>query len=45
MVHGVPHRVDRIASLGRVAVPQVVEWIGVRIVYANSLRETGHSCI
>jgi len=36
MVHGVPHRVDRIASLGRVAVPQVVEWIGVRIVHANS---------
>jgi DNA (cytosine-5)-methyltransferase 1 len=34
MVHGIPHRVDRLVSLGNVAVPQVVEWIGVRIMAA-----------
>lgn len=32
MVHGIPNRVDRVASLGRVVVPQVAEWIGRRIL-------------
>ena len=35
MVHGVPNRVDRVAALGRVVVPQVAEWIGRRIVAAE----------
>ncbi len=37
MVHGVSNRVDRIAGLGRVVVPQVAEWIGRRIIEANKL--------
>ena len=32
VAHGVPARVDRLASLGNSVVPQVVEWIGRRIV-------------
>ena len=35
MDDGVPNRVDRIASLGNAVVPQVVEWIGRRIMEAN----------
>jgi DNA (cytosine-5)-methyltransferase 1 len=32
MVHGVPDRVDRIKTLGNAVVPQVVEWLGRRIL-------------
>ena len=35
MVYGVPDRVDRVAALGRVVVPQVAEWIGRRIMEAR----------
>jgi len=31
-IHGIPDRVDRIKSLGNAVVPQVVEWIGRRII-------------
>ncbi len=32
VAHGVPKRVDRIKGLGNAVVPQIVEWIGRRIV-------------
>lgn len=34
MVNGIPHRVDRIRGLGNAVVPQVIEWIGKRIMEA-----------
>ncbi len=35
MVHGISGRVDRLRGLGNSVVPQVVEWIGRRIIQAN----------
>lgn len=32
VAHGVPDRVDRLASLGNALVPQIAEWIGGRIL-------------
>ena len=38
MAHGVPDRVDRVAALGNAVVPQVVEWLGRRIVEVENGR-------
>jgi len=37
MANGIPFRVDRLKSLGNAVVPQVVEWIGKRIIEYESL--------
>ena len=35
MAHGIPDRVDRLASIGRSVVPQVAEWLGRCIIEAD----------
>ena len=38
VAHGVPNRVDRVTALGNAVVPQVVEWLGRRIVEVENGR-------
>ena len=40
VAHGVPNRVDRLKSLGNAVVPQVVEWIGRRIMEVEQCKES-----
>jgi DNA (cytosine-5)-methyltransferase 1 len=39
VAHGVPQRVDRLRSLGNSLVPQIAEWIGLRIVSYEAMRQ------
>lgn len=37
VANGVPNRVDRIRALGNAVVPQVAEWVGLRIMEAEAM--------
>jgi DNA (cytosine-5)-methyltransferase 1 len=43
VAHGIPARVDRLKSLGNAVVPQVVEWIGNRILEFERAVEANHA--
>ena len=40
VAHGVPNRVDRLKALGNAVVPQVVEWLGRRIMEVEQCNES-----
>ena len=45
VANGVPHRVDRLASLGNALVPQIPEWIGRRILEYERATESGREAM
>jgi len=42
VAHGVPRRVDRIKGLGNAVVPQLIEWIGKRLLEVHETRCGGN---
>jgi hypothetical protein len=40
VVDGVPNRMDRLKGLGNAIVPQIAEWIGLRIIDITERNQT-----